>query len=269
VPPVPAIPAPNVPPGPVARSDKLITINQNALRNAGLLPVQEDERRIAAEFRQIKRPLVSAARGRGMPVLPHGRIIVVASALPGEGKTFTSINLTLSLALEKDSSVVLVDGDLAKAHLSRLFGVREEPGLMDVLLDDSKDIGSVIIPTTVRGVSILPAGRGADTATELLNSARMETVIADLLAHDPTRFVVFDSPPLLLTTEARALTSVAGQVVVVVRAEDTTQGAVVEALKYVAEGKPVGLVLNQCRTKAAHYYAYGEYGEYGESASSK
>lgn len=250
------------PPLALARTDKLINVNFRALRDSGLLPTEEDERRVAAEFRQIKRPLVAAMRGRGVPVLPNGRALVVASALPGEGKTFTSINLSLSLALEKDTSVVLVDGDLAKAHLSRVFDVRDEPGLMDVLQDESRDVASVIIPTSVASLSILPAGSGSETATELLASARMEKIVADLLARDPTRIVVFDSPPLLLTTESRALTGVAGQVVVVVRAEDTTHSAVREAIKHVAEGKPVGLVLNQSRARPAHgYYTYGEYGD--------
>jgi len=259
-----AAPIPREPPAVVAvtRTDKVITIDQRALRAQGLLPPLEDERRFAAEYRQIKRPLVAAARGRGLPALPNGRVLLVASALPGEGKTFTSINLTFSLALEKDTSVLLVDGDLAKAHLSRVFEVRDEPGLMDVLLDESKDINSVIIPTSVRGVSILPAGRGAETATELFASARMERLVADLLRSDPNRIVVFDSPPLLLTTESRALTAVAGQIVVVVRAEETAHKAVSEALSYVGDGKPVGLILNQCRSSPSHgYYAYGEYGD--------
>jgi protein-tyrosine kinase len=246
----------------VARTDKIVTIDHNALRDLGLLPPEEDARRVAAEYRQIKRPLVAAARGRGLPALPNGRVILVASALPGEGKTFTSINLTFSLALEKETSVLLVDGDLAKAHVSRVFGVRDEPGLMDVLLDESKDIGAVILPTSVRGVSLLPAGRGAETATELLASARMERLVAELLSRDPNRIVVFDSPPLLLTTESRALTAIAGQIVLVVRAEDTAHKAVTDALKYVGEDKPVGLILNQCRSSPTHgYYAYGEYGD--------
>jgi protein-tyrosine kinase len=254
---------------PLTRTDKVITINHNSLREQGLWPPQEDERRVAAEYRQIKRPLVAAARGRGLPALPNGRVLLVASALPGEGKTYTSINLTFSLALEKDTSVLLVDGDLAKAHVSRVFGVRDEPGLMDALLDDSKDINSLILPTSVRGVSLLPAGRGAETATELLASSRMERIVAELLSRDPSRIVVFDSPPLLLTTESRALTTVAGQIVVVVRAEDTAHKAVTDALRFVASDKPIGLILNQCRSTPTHgYYAYGEYGDSTDSPKS-
>jgi protein-tyrosine kinase len=247
------------------RSDKIVTVNPAALRNRGLLPHPEHERRLTAEYRQIKRPLMAAAKGRGVAAIPNGRVIMIASALPGEGKTFTSINLALSMALEKDTSVLLVDGDLPKSGVTRAFELQGEPGLMDILFDESKDSSSVILPTSLRGLSILPAGRDSTTATEHLASSRMESVVAELLSRDPARIVLFDSPPLLLTTESRALTSMAGQILVVVRAEATTHKAVLDALACIAEGKSVGLVLNQCEAGGDQFY-YG-YGEYGQSSA--
>lgn len=252
------------------RTDKVVSLNPQALRAAGLLPPEQERRRLEAEYRQIKRPLIAAARGRGRPALPNGRAIMIASALPGEGKTFTSVNLALSMALEKDTTVLLVDGDLAKSHVSRAFGIREEPGLMDLLTDETRDAASVILPTTIRGLSLMPAGRDCVTATELLASARMERVVAELLERDPSRIVLFDSPPLLLTTESRALTIVAGQVVVVVRAEETAHKAVLDSLSHVGPDKPLGLILNQCETRRSEpYYGYGEYGQYGNTASER
>lgn len=247
------------------RSDKIVTVNPAVLRSRGLLPQVEHERRLSAEYRQIKRPLMAAAKARGPAAVPNGRVIMVASALSGEGKSFTSINLALSMALEKDTSVLLVDGDLAKSEVTRAFELQQEPGLMDMLFDDSLDSASVILPTSVRGLSILPAGRDSTTATEHLASSRMENVVAELLSRDPTRIVLFDSPPLLLTTESRTLTSMVGQVLMVVRAEETTHKAVLDALACISAGKSVGLVLNQCETSADPYY-YG-YGEYGQSAA--
>jgi exopolysaccharide/PEP-CTERM locus tyrosine autokinase len=247
------------PPAAAQRNDKLVTVSSAALRAQGLFPHPEQERRLTAEYRQIKRPIMAAVRGR--EAVANGRILVIASALPGEGKTFTSINLAVSLALEKDTSVLLVDGDLAKSQVSRAFGVQGEPGLMDLLLDPSMDSAAAIIPTSVSGLSILPAGSECSTATELLTSARMEQLVAELQGRDPTRIVLFDSPPLLLTTESRALIGVAGQVVVVVRAEQTTQAAVLEALATVGSTKKVGLVLNHCEmSNNQFYYGYGEYG---------
>jgi protein-tyrosine kinase len=250
---------------PSQRSDSVLKIDFNALRGFGLMPSLDRERRLTAEYRQIKRPLMAAIRGKGTPPIANGRIIVIASALAGEGKTFTSVNLAMSMAMEKDTSVLLVDGDLAKSHISRTFGVKDEPGLMDLLLDETLDTASVVLPTTVRGLSVLPAGRESTTATEHLGSARMEQIMAELLGRDPKRIVLFDSPPLLLTSESRALTSLAGQIVVVVRAEETTHKAVLDALATIGEGKPVGLVLNQCEANSSDFY-YG-YGEYGQSES--
>jgi protein-tyrosine kinase len=247
----------------VAPSGKLLTVNLNTLRTEGLLAVEDQQRRVAGEYRQIKRPLIAAAMGRGsVPGIPNGRVIMVASALPGEGKTFTSVNLAMNMALEKDTTVLLVDADLPKPQISRTFGVGNEPGLLDVLLDESKEIESVVIPTSLRGLSILPAGRHAASATELLASSRMERLVADLIKRDPKRIVLFDSSPLLLTTESRALASVVGQIVIVVRAESTTRQAVLDAIACLGEGKEVGLILNQSQSAPPHiYYGYGDYGD--------
>ena len=257
------------PPPPVAmvRSSKYITVDIGALRAAGLMAVEDQERRVASEYRQVKRPLIAGALGRGTPAVPNGRIIMVASALPGEGKSFTSLNLAFNMALEKDTSVLLVDADLPKPQISAVFGVSREPGLVDALLDETQDVESLVIPTSVRGLSLLPAGRPDANATELLASDRMQRLVTSLVTADPRRIVLCDSPPLLLTTESRVLATAVGQIVIVVRAESTTHQAVVDALACIPEGKSVGLVLNQCRTAPAHeYYGYGEYGYHGRTA---
>jgi protein-tyrosine kinase len=267
--PVPAalapVPAAAPAPVPVVRNGKVVTLNLATLRAEGLLAAEEEQRRVASEYRQIKRPLIATALGKGTtPPIANGRVIMVASALPGEGKTFTSVNLAFNMALEKDTSVLLVDADLPKPQISRVFRVSEEPGLVDCLVDESKDIESFVLPTSVRGLSFLPAGKSSGTATELLASERMERIVADLLKRDPKRIVLFDTSPLLLTTESRALAGVVGQVVIVVRAESTTRRAVLEALEYLGEEKTVGLVLNQSRAEPTHsYYGYGDY--YGDA----
>ena len=246
------------------RPEKMVEISRDALRTAGLLPPEHQERQIADEYRQIKRPLIANAFGKGETHLSRGRIIVVASALPGEGKTFNSINLAFSLAMEKDLNVLLVDADVAKPHVSRMFGVREEPGLIDLLTDSQRAIGDVILATNIPGLCILPAGKSSDTATELLASGRMTDVVQQLEAQDPRRIVLFDSPPLLLTTESRALAAAGGQVVLVVRADVTPRNAVMEAIELVGAGKQIGLILNQSATASAGgYYGYGQ--RYGEA----
>jgi exopolysaccharide/PEP-CTERM locus tyrosine autokinase len=243
----------------IRRSSKVATLDREALRAAELLPAPAEERRLAHQYRQIKRPLIANAFGRGVKALPKGRAILVASALPGDGKTFTAINLSLSMANEKDISVLLVDADVAKVHLSRMLGVGGEPGLLDVLTDDQLDVESVILRTDVPGLEVLPAGRASDNATELLASSRMEAIVAQLTARDPNRIVLFDSPPLLLTSESRVLCAVSGQVVLVVSASSTPQQAVFDAIAHIGEDRYIGLVLNQCAQEGndGYYQYYG------------
>jgi exopolysaccharide/PEP-CTERM locus tyrosine autokinase len=240
------------------RPTRTLHIDRDALRHSELLPPLSQERQLSGEYRQIKRPLIANALGRGVPKIPNGHRIMVASAMPGDGKTFTSINLSLSFALEKDLSVVLVDADVAKAHLSRILGVENDPGLMDLLHDEQLDPESVILPTDVPGLSILPAGKAVETATELLSSARMEHVASQISARDPKRIVLFDSAPLLITSEAMALVSAVGQIVMVVRANVTPQSAVLDAIELLGEGKSIGLVLNQAdeQVRPGYYYQY-------------
>ncbi len=244
---------------PQHRTDKMLLVDRRALRMAGLMPPENQERALADQYRHIKRPLIGAATGRGGHKLGKGQLIMMASAMPGEGKTFTSINLALSMALEKDMSVLLVDADVPKPHISRTFGVDAEPGLLDVLRDPRTSVESVIIPTDVPNLSILPAGVRSDTATELLASHRMEETVNHLAASNPSRIVLIDSPPLLLTSESRALAHWVGQIVLVIRAGFTPQQAVMDAIAFLGDNKSIGLVLNQSNTATpGYYYGYGD-----------
>jgi len=254
----------------VAAGTRTVVINQDALRVAGLLPPTHQERELAQQFRQIKRPLINNALGRGVAPVPQGNLVMVASAVPGEGKTFTSLNLALSMRLEEDVTVLLVDGDVVNPRITRILGLEHDPGLLDVVRDPAVSVGSAILATDVPGLSFLPAGRPDANPTELLASTRMRDVVALLGGHDATRLVLFDSAPLLLTTESHALAQVVGQILVVVRADQTPQHVVLDALETLGEGKPVSLVLNQSMKQphAGYYYQYGGSAGPREKASS-
>jgi protein-tyrosine kinase len=237
---------------------RTLALDLDALREAGLLPPAHQERELAQQFRQIKRPLINNALGRGVAPLADGNLVMIASAVPGEGKTFTSLNLALSMRLEEDVTVLLVDGDVVNPRLSQVLGADDSRGLLDVIKDPNIALGSAILPTSVPGLSFLPAGHQEPNATELLASARMSEVVAQLARQDPTRLVLFDSAPLLLTTESHALTQIAGQIVMVVRADQTPQHVVLEAVETLAESKSVSLILNQSMKQphAGYYYRY-------------
>src|SRR3984885_8831620 len=207
---------------------RFVKIDRLRLRAAGFIPDEDQERRFADQYRRIKRPILMQVQSLTAAHAPGARLVLMASALPGDGKTFTSINLALSMARERDISVVITDADVAKPHISRIFGVDREPGLLDALADDAIDIESLVLPTDVDGLSLLGAGQYHESATELRASERMNQVLTRLTVRDPRRIILLDSPPLLLSSESRALVEVAGQVVLVVRAGGTPRRAVLE-----------------------------------------
>lgn len=265
--PVPAAPHPGEPAmphgAPAAPAERLpaVTLDRTALRAAGLMPPEQEISLLTRQYRKIKHPLVAKALGRGVPREPKGYLIMIASATAGEGKSFTAVNLALNLALEKDIHVLLVDADTPKPQLSHVLGLANAPGLLDALRHPERDVESLIRPTNVAALSFLPMGVGGDDATELLSSTRMERLAAALGQRDSRRIVVFDSPPLLQTTESPALARVAGQIVVVVRADSTPQPVLLDAINTLQGHPGVSLVLNQStQSSAAPYYYYG-YGD--------
>lgn len=241
-------------------------VDLGALRRTGLAPAEGDAPPLMAQYRHIKRPLIANATARGAQLLPKGRLIVISSAMPGEGKTFTVVNLARSMSFEKDVHVVLVDADVAKPQLTRMLGAGDAPGLLDALRTPDLDPEGTVLATDVPNLSFIPAGTHSAQATELLASERMALAAEALLRRDRQRILLFDSPPLLLTSESPVLTQIAGQVVLVVRAESTPQPVVLDALDAVEGEAAVYLVLNQSTTAASSYY-YGNGQLRSEAAS--
>jgi exopolysaccharide/PEP-CTERM locus tyrosine autokinase len=194
-----------------------------------------------------------------------GTLVMVTSALPGDGKTFTALNLALSIARERDSSVLLIDADVAKAHMSELLGIRGRPGLTELLEKPGMDPASVIQATDIDGLRVMAAGQRHDSLPELMASQRMRELTAQLAARNRDRVIIFDSSPLLATNESQVLAKLVGQILLVVRANGTPRNAVEEAVALLDRSKYVGVVLNQLRTLfglgtyySGHYnYNYG------------
>jgi exopolysaccharide/PEP-CTERM locus tyrosine autokinase len=213
---------------------------------------------IAEEFRLIKRPLIEQAFNRKGGPVKHGNLIMVTSSLPDEGKTFCAVNLAISIAMEMDHTVLLIDADVARPSVPRFLGLKTEIGLMDILLDDKLDLADVMIKTNINSLSFLPAGTSHKHATELLASQAMSGLLDEIANRYPDRIVIFDSPPVLLTTEARVLAGQMGQIVLVVEAETTTQHAVQNVLRQIGSDGNVSLVYNKARRFSGAEY-YGNY----------
>jgi len=218
---------------------------------------------LASEFRVIKRPLIANAMNKGAAPVTNGNLIMVTSALPAEGKSFTAINLAISIAMELDNTVVLVDADVARPSVLNMLGLPPAEGLLDVVTANSLDISGVLLRTNIEKLSILPSGTQHPRATELLASEAMIRLLDDMAQRYPDRIIIFDSPPLLATTEARTLATHMGQIVVVVQAGETSQAAVKEALSTIEACPLKMMVLNQATQPASERYGYGYAYGYG------
>lgn len=246
--------------GAAAAAPQYRTLNLARLAEQGMLTQEGGRSSVAEDFRIIKRPLLRQARASGAEAIRHGNLIVVTSAMPGEGKTYCAVNLAMSIAMEMDITVLLVDADVARPSVLKVLGLPPEPGLMDVLLDPQLAMGDVILKTNVANLRILPAGRSNKHATELLASRAMSRLLAEIASRYSDRIVVFDSPPLLITSEAHALVGQMGQVVMVVEAETTTQHAVKEALRQIEACEHIHLIYNKTKSFPGNdYYGYGYY----------
>ncbi len=258
-----AVPAPapavEVPPKPVVNS-RHVDLDLDAMVAAGLVSPNAPRSHIADQYRVIKRPLIANAMGKGSVPVANGNLIMVTSAVAGEGKSFTALNLAMSIATELDNTVMLVDADVARPSILRMLGLPAGRGLLDLLVDDTVELSDVLLRTNIDKLTLLPSGTPHTRATELLASDAMTFFIEDIAKRYSDRIVIFDSPPLLLTTESRVLATHMGQIVIVVHAEKTLQNDVQQALATI-ETCPVKLmVLNQAKAAAVGGYGYG-YGQ--------
>ena len=242
-------------------STRRVDLDLDRMRDLGMVTAAGGRTRLLEDFRVIKRPLLQRAFAERKPGDKPANLIMVTSSLPGEGKTYCAINLAMSIAMELDHTVLLVDADVARTSVLRALGLPAHRGLMDILLDDKLDMADVMLRTNVDTLSILPAGTSNPRATELLASSAMSSLVNEIANRYPDRVVIFDSPPLLLTSESRVLASHMGQIAMVVEAQTTTQHAVKEALHQL-EGYPnVNLIYNKTREfpgiEETYDYHYG------------
>lgn len=220
-------------------------IDRDALRQGGYLLPDAPVSAISEEFRIIKRQLLlTATGGRTGAKIPNGQRILICSAHSGEGKTWCAVNLALSMAAEQDVEVLLVDADFAKPSIPAALGLTESGGLMDALADPSVDVERHVIRTDLPTLSVLPAGRQTNADTEYLSSARTEAVLEALTARHPSRIVIFDSPPVLAASPAAAIAGHVGQAVLIVRADQTTESALRDAVGLLQGCDNIQLLLN-------------------------
>ncbi len=246
---------------------RLVDINIDRLEAIGMLTPKSDNSLLAEQYRAIKRPVLMQMGGDPAQRPANANLVMLASALPNEGKTSTAINLAISMAQERDKTVLLVDGDVAKSDITKILDIEAELGLTDLLADSSLTVADVMIKTSIPKLSVMPAGTRMPNLTELFASRNMRELMADFAQRYSDRIVVLDSPPLLAASGASVLASLAGQILLVIEAVRTPQRAVNEALRLLGPLDNIGLVLNKVRHTPSEYgynYSYGYGYGYGQ-----
>ncbi|MBL0710373.1 MAG: tyrosine-protein kinase family protein [Colwellia sp.] len=242
---------------------EIITLNGDDLNNRGFIYSTDSVHHIQEEFRHIKRKLLNNAFGPAAKTLKHSNLIMVSSSTPNEGKTFISINLALSIALEQDKTVLLIDADVLRPSLHRELHFESKQGLLEYLLNEVPLLSDVIYNTNIENLKLIPAGKPHRLTNELLASTRMVQLAEELAVRYPDRIVIFDCPPILGVTETPVLSSLVGQAIVVVEESKTKLADIKNAVAQLDENIAIGFVMNKAIRSKKDGYGYYGYG-YGK-----
>ncbi len=234
-----------------------------------LVPGQSDDMK-AEEYQHIKRRLLGNMVAGMMESAMPSNLVMITSSVPSEGKTFTTINLAISIAMEMDRTVLVIDSDIIKSDLTRLFGAQDRLGLFDLLSRDDLTVPDVLIRTNIPKLVLMPAGRIRDVVSEKLASEAMRRLAVELGTRYRDRVVLFDCPPILATSGAVALAPYVGQILMVVEAGKTTHETLRQAVETMSHTTITGLVLNKSKEARAGggYYGYG-YGYHQPNSRAK
>jgi receptor protein-tyrosine kinase len=248
----------------IPNSEQII-LNGEKLTERGFIYSSNSSHHIQEEFRHIKRKLLNNAFGLAAKTLKHSNLIMVSSSNPNEGKTYISINLALSIALEQDKTVLLIDADVLRPSIHRELEFENKKGLIEYLLAEVGSLSEVIYNTSIPNLKIIPAGKSHHLTNELLASARMAQLAEELAERYPDRLVIFDCPPILGVTETPVLSSLVGQAVVVVEESRTKIDSVKRAVSQLNEDIAIGCVINKTLRSKKDVYGYYGYG-YGKKS---
>ena len=242
----------------IVKTARTFRVDRDRLRRQSMITPDDERTPIAESFRRVKQQiLVNVASPKAGT--PPANLVLVTSALAGEGKTFCAINLAISIALEMDRTVLLVDADVAKPSVPQALGLEAEKGLMDVLLDRRIDLAEVLWKINIGKLTLMPAGTMHKHSTELLSSDAMRGLLHEMAERYHDRIIIFDAPPLLAASEAGVLANQMGQIVVVVEAGKTSEASLKNALGRIDSSKVTGLLLNKGESPGLGY-GYGGYG---------
>ena len=244
------------------RSGPPLSIDTQALMAAGLLANEVQADSVAHEYRSIKYWLRLQRTQSATVSESKSRLLAVTSALPADGKTTVSLNLALTYASD-DEGVILIDADLAKRGLSQALGASDRPGLANLIATESLRLNEMLLRTSIPGLFLLPAGNVNRRGVELIGTTRCSKVISHIAQLAGERTAIFDTSPLLLTSESSLLAAWMDQIVLVVRAGQTSQDAAIAARARLQRSVPASVILNDWKplglAEREYHDSYNEY----------
>jgi protein-tyrosine kinase len=242
---------------------KITKIDLLRLESKGFISQDGSRQGINEQFRSIKRTLL---KSMNLPKKVDGEksqnMIMITSVRSNEGKTFNAINLALSVAFEKDKTVLLVDSDVINPSVNKVLDFEVEKGIVEYLRGDFDDIGDAILHTNIKNLKIIPAGKPSNLTNELLASDRMKNLTEELSERYSDRVIIFDSPPLLGITETPIIANLMGQAVIIVEENVTSLSELKAATKDLSPTLPVGVIINKSTRTNKSTYLANDYNNY-------
>lgn len=239
-----------------AGSGPVVILDRSRLADCGIAVPSSERSRTVEEFRLVKRNLMASRSADAREDERESRVIMVTSARPGEGKTFVSLNLALAFASERDVKALLVDVDTHHSAVRSMLGIPGTAGIVDVVAGHL-DLAEVLVRTSNPNLLVLPAGRGGPHVPELFSSNRMGALMAELIGRFPDRFIILDTPPCMVNSDAATLAPLVGQIVFVVEAHRTQQDEIEAGLAQLGSCPRISLLLNKGESASAHFGSYG------------
>jgi exopolysaccharide/PEP-CTERM locus tyrosine autokinase len=183
--------------------------------------------------------------------------ILVTSALPGDGKSFVSSNLAISMAQGVEEHVLLIDSDIRNPSINQMFGMGPVAGLSEYLAKGS-NVGDNFVKTAVNKLTILPAGQSPHNPTELLTTQKMKALLDEVKNRYEDRYIIIDSAPPSLASETTAIANYVDGILIVIKAGKTPRKEVEEVIEQLGKEKILGVVLNYSDQSAKKYYGSGK-----------
>jgi protein-tyrosine kinase len=223
-------------PAPIYSQTRCVQLDREKLIEKKIVSILEKDE-VGDQYKLLRTTLLNRMRPNGY------NTIEITSFREGDGKTLTCVNLAITLAKESRQNVLLVDMDLRRPRIHKLFGIAPEPGVRDYFLNGTP-LKDILIHPGIERLTILPAGGRMDNSTEIMGSRRMEALIREIKTRYEDRYIIFDAPALNTCSDPLVFSSYVDAIALVARADHTTTEDITSGMALLKDKNILGVVLN-------------------------